>query len=146
MTELTCAAAVKLCEGVLAEGRRQGFQPLCAVVLDKGGHLLALQRDERASIGRPQIATGKAAGCLALGVGGRELKKRAAAMPGFFSGAASILPAGIVPVPGGVLIRDEGGAIIGAVGVSGDVSEADELCAVSAISALGLTADTGEQH
>jgi uncharacterized protein GlcG (DUF336 family) len=104
---------------------------------------LALKRDERASISRPEIATGKAAGCLGMGFGGRELAKRAAAVPGFFTALASIFPKGIVPVAGGVLIRDASGAIIGAVGVSGDTSDNDEVCAVAGIMAASLNADTG---
>lgn len=145
VAELTCALAVQLCQKVMEEGGRKGLQPLCAVVLDAGGNLLALHRDERSSIGRPQIATAKAYGCLALGVGGRELKKRAGVMPGFFTGAASIFPSGIVPVPGGVLIRDKDGALLGAIGVSGDVSEADEACAVAALGDVGLVADVGAE-
>ena len=100
-------------------------------------------RDERASISRPEIATGKAAGCLGMGFGGRELAKRAAAVPQFFISLASIFPKGIIPVPGGVLIRDASGALLGAVGVSGDTSDNDEICALAGIAAAALVADTG---
>lgn len=107
--------------------------------------MLALLRDERASIYRPQIATAKAAGCLGMGFGGRELKRRAEAMPAFFNGLNTVFPNGILPVPGGVLIRSDG-EIIGAVGVSGDTSDNDEICAVAAIKAAGLIPDTGDPH
>jgi uncharacterized protein GlcG (DUF336 family) len=140
---LTLEQASTIVDVALAKGKENGFAPLCAVVLDTGGHALALKRDERASISRPEIATGKAAGCLGMGFGGRELAKRAAAVPGFFTALASIFPKGIVPVAGGVLIRDSSGAIIGAVGVSGDTSDNDEVCAVAGIVAAGLNADTG---
>jgi uncharacterized protein GlcG (DUF336 family) len=140
---LTLGAAQTIARATLDEGQRAGFAPLCAVVLDSGGHALALLRDERASISRPEIATAKAAGCLGMGFGGRELAKRAAAVPQFFTSLAPIFPKGIIPVPGGVLIRDAAGAVIGAVGVSGDTSDNDELCAVAGIAAAGLVADTG---
>lgn len=140
---LTLESADRIASRTLAVGREKGFLPLCVIVLDSGGAPLVLKRDERASIGRPEIARGKAAGCLALGFGGRELQRRAQAMPAFMTAAAAILPHGIVPVPGGVLIRDSGGALLGAVGVSGEASENDELCAVAGIEEAGLVADSG---
>jgi len=140
---LTLNQASIIVDRALEEGRGRGFNPLCVVVLDAGGHMMALKRDERASIYRPEIATGKAAGCLGMGFGGRELAKRAQAMPAFFTAIASAFPKGIVPVPGGVLIRDGEGRIVGAVGVTGDLSENDELAAVAGIEAAGLVADTG---
>jgi len=135
--------ALIIAREMLAEGQRRGFAPLCCVVLDRGGHALALVRDERASIYRPEIATGKASGCLGMGFGGRELAKRAAAAPAFFTGLASAFPKGMIPVPGGVLIRSSEGELLGAVGVSGDTSDNDEICAVAGIVAASLIADTG---
>jgi uncharacterized protein GlcG (DUF336 family) len=140
---LTLEQANTIASGAMAAGRAHGFAPLCVVVLDTGGHALALQRDEQASISRPQIATAKAAGCLGMGFGGRELAKRAQAVPMFFTALAAIFPDGIVPVPGGVLIRDQDGALKGAIGISGDTSDNDEVCAVAGILAAGLVADTG---
>jgi uncharacterized protein GlcG (DUF336 family) len=140
---LTLTQALTIAQTTLDAGKKHGFAPLCAVVLDAGGHPLALLRDERASIGRPEIATGKAAGCLAMGFGGRELAKRAAAVPHFFTALASALPKGIVPVAGGVLIRDSLGTLLGAIGVSGDTSDNDEICALEGIAAAGLVGDTG---
>lgn len=134
---------MKIVQSVLSEGNARGLAPLCCVVLDAGGHPLALLRDDAASIHRPQIALAKASGCLGMGFGGRELKRRADAMPAFFYGLNSIFPAGILPVPGGVLIRSAG-QIIGAVGVSGDSSDNDEICAVAGIRAAGFDADTGD--
>jgi uncharacterized protein GlcG (DUF336 family) len=140
---LTLDHARTIAETTLAEGKTRGFAPLCAVVLDAGGHALCVMRDERASISRPEIATGKAAGCLGMGFGGRELAKRAAAVPQFFTSLTTIFPKGIIPVAGGVLIRDASGALLGAVGVSGDTSDNDEICALAGIAAAGLVADTG---
>ena len=140
---ITLEQASTIARETLAEGKRLGFAPLCCVVLDRGGHMLALLRDENASIYRPEIATGKAAGCLGMGFGGRELAKRAAAMPMFFNGLQAAFPKGMLPVPGGVLIRAEDGTLLGAVGVTGDTSDNDEICALAGIAAAGLKADTG---
>jgi uncharacterized protein GlcG (DUF336 family) len=140
---LTLVQARTIAEKALAEGTVLGFAPLCAVVLDAGGHQLALLRDERASISRPEIATAKAAGCLGMGFGGRELARRAQAAPAFFTALAGIFPKGIVPVAGGVLVRDTAGRLLGAVGVSGDTSDNDEICALAGIVAASLVADTG---
>jgi uncharacterized protein GlcG (DUF336 family) len=140
---LTLAQALTIAQATLAEGKARSFAPLCVAVLDSGGHALALLRDERASIGRPEIATAKAAGCLFLGFGGRELAKRAQAVPHFFAALSGLSSKGIVPVAGGVLIRDDSGALLGAVGVSGDTSDNDEICALAGIAAAGLRGEAG---
>ncbi|MEY4502430.1 MAG: hypothetical protein RIS52_2320 [Pseudomonadota bacterium] len=140
---LSLKQALTIAQVTLEEGARQGFAPLCVVVLDAGGHALALLRDEKASIYRPEIAMAKAAGCLGMGFGGREIAKRATAVPGFIAALNGIFPKGILPVPGGVLIRDGAGALIGAVGVTGDTSDNDEISALAGIAAAGLVADTG---
>ena len=143
MSSLTLEKASKIADAALQESVRRKFAPLCVVVLDPGGHALVLKRMEKASISRPQIATAKAAGCLGLGFGGRELARRAQAVPAFFTALASIFPQGIIPVAGGVLIRNAAGELLGAMGVSGDTSDNDEVCAVAGIEAAGLIADTG---
>jgi uncharacterized protein GlcG (DUF336 family) len=140
---LTLQKALTIAQSSLAEGAKQGFLPLAVAVLDSAGQPLAILRDERSSLSRADIAIGKAAGCLAMGFGGRELAKRAAAMPQFISAVGSIFPKGLIPVPGGVLIRDAGGQLLGAVGVSGDTSDNDEVCALAGIASVGLAADTG---
>jgi uncharacterized protein GlcG (DUF336 family) len=141
---LSLAQALTIAQRTLAAGAERSFAPLCCVVLDAGAHPLAKIRDEKASIYRSEIATAKAAGCLGMGFGGRELKRRADAMPAFFSGLQAIFPKGILPVPGGVLIRSDSGELLGAVGVSGDTSDNDEICALAGITAAGLQAETGE--
>ncbi|MXO71802.1 GlcG/HbpS family heme-binding protein [Alteraurantiacibacter buctensis] len=140
---LTLEQALTIAQRTLAEGVQRNLAPLCCVVLDIGGHVIVTLRDERASIFRPEIATAKAAGCLGMGFGGRELKRRAEAMPGFFAGLQSVFPKGILPVPGGVLVKANG-KLVGAVGVSGDTSDNDEICALAGIAAAGLDAETGE--
>jgi uncharacterized protein GlcG (DUF336 family) len=140
---LTLQNALSIAQSALAEGAKHSFLPLAVAVLDSAGQPLAILRDERSSLNRADIAIGKAAGCLAMGFGGRELAKRAAAMPQFISAVGQIFPKGIVPVAGGVLIRNASGVLIGAVGVSGDTSDNDEVCALAAIASVGLMADTG---
>ena len=143
MSTLSLAQASIIANATLEAGAAAQSAPLCVAVLDNGGHVLALLRDERTSLYRPQIATAKASGCLGMGFGGRELAKRAQAMPQFFTALSGLSPNGIVPVAGGVLIRDSQRRICGAVGVSGDTSDNDETFAVAGICAAGLFADTG---
>jgi len=140
---LSLKQALDIANSVLTQGKSSEFAPLSVAVLDSGAHILVVLRDERASIGRSDIALAKAAGCLAMGFGGRELARRAQAAPQFFSALTQVFPKGIVPVAGGVLIRDANGNLLGAVGVSGDTSENDEVCAVAGIRAAELIADTG---
>ncbi|CDF83707.1 hypothetical protein PKB_2360 [Pseudomonas knackmussii B13] len=136
--------AAQLAAATLRHARRLGVRPLAAAVLDAAGHPLALLRDEQASFLRPQIATGKARGCLGMGFGGRELARRAQAMPAFFDAINSLTGGEVIPVPGGILLRDAEGRLLGAIGVSGDTSDNDERCALLAIEEIGLHADTGD--
>jgi uncharacterized protein GlcG (DUF336 family) len=144
MTTLDFELATQLATATLRHARALGVRPLAAAVLDSAGHPLALLRDEQASFLRPQIATGKARGCLGLGFGGRELARRAQAMPAFFDAINSLTDGQVIPVPGGILLRAPDGHVLGAIGVSGDTSDNDERCALLAIEALGLIGDTGE--
>jgi len=141
---LTLSAATRIAEITLAKGRELGLAPLTVVVLDQAAQPKALLREDGASLLRPEIAMGKAFGAMALGFGGRELARRAAKMPGFMNAFSDLCGGRAVPVPGGVLVRDAGGAVLGAVGVSGDASDKDEICAVAGIEAAGLVADTGD--
>lgn len=143
MSSLTLQQAGKIIEHALAKGRELGLKPLTVAVLDQGGTLKAMQREDGSSLLRPEIAFGKAWGCLGMGFGGREMARRAQAAPAFIAAIGLASGGRIVPVPGGVLIRDSAGAVLGAVGISGDVSEQDEACAVAGIAAAGLVADTG---
>jgi uncharacterized protein GlcG (DUF336 family) len=137
------AKAVVIAERTLAKGRELKLQPLSVAVLDAAGCLVAFQREDGSTLLRPDIAIAKAWGALAMGVGTRAIAARAAQQPSFIQSIATLAGGRIVPVPGGVLIRNAGGAIIGAVGVSGDTSDNDETCAVHAIGQAGYQADTG---
>jgi uncharacterized protein GlcG (DUF336 family) len=142
-SNLSLKQALTIAQATLQVGIDGGYAPLCVAVLDSGGNVLALLRDERASLYRPQIAIAKASGCLGMGFGGRELARRAQVMPQFFAALSAIFPNGIVPVAGGVLIRNGDRIICGAVGVSGDTSDNDEICAVKGIESADFVPDTG---
>ena len=143
MTELTLAKALKIITTALAKGKELGFKPLAVVVLDAGGHVKAFQRQDGASMMRFEIATGKAYGAVALGMGSRWLNAQAETRPHFLEGLSGVSGGKIVPIPGGVLVKDRKGAIIGAVGITGDTSDNDEIAAIAGIEAAGFTPDAG---
>ena len=143
MSALTLKVALELTARALSIGRQITAAPLTVAVLDSGGLLLALQREVGASLLRPSIAIGKAWGAIALGKGSRLLALDAQQRPAFFAALNGMGQSDVVPAPGGVLIRNEAGQVIGAVGISGDTSDIDEQCAISAIEVLGLRADAG---
>ncbi len=137
---VTLAEANTIITAALSRGRELGCTPLTVVVLDSGGHVVALQREDRSGILRVEIATGKAYGSLGLRLPSRNMMARAENMPRFFDALAAASDGRMVPVPGGVLIR-RGDDLVGAVGVSGDTSDRDEDCAIVGVTASGLTAD-----
>lgn len=143
MAGLGLKAATAIVEAALAAGRAQAMMPLTVAVLDAGGHLVALQREDGSGILRPEIAIGKAWGALGMGQSSRTLRDRLADRPNFVSALAAASEGRFVPVPGGVLVRD-GGGVVGAVGISGDTSDKDEYCAVTGIRAAGLVPDPAE--
>lgn len=143
MTTITLSTAVNITRNALAVGRDLSAAPLTVAVLDAGGHLISLQREDGASLLRPQIAIGKAWGALALGKGSRAIASDAQQRPAFIGAVNTLAEGSLVPAPGGVLIRDEHGVVIGAVGITGDTSDIDEQCALGALESLGLKADPG---
>ncbi|MFM0299634.1 heme-binding protein [Paraburkholderia sediminicola] len=143
MQPLSLIQASKIVDASLERARELKCQPLTVAVLDAGGHLVALKREDGSGILRPQIAQAKAWGALGMGHGGRALAERAAAAPAFFAALTDISGGRIAPVPGGVLVRDGSGNILGAVGISGDHPDKDEACAVFAIQSVELMADGG---
>ena len=138
MTRITLEQANTLIAGAFAHAAETAMKPLAAAVLDAGGHLIAFQRQDGASIGRLQVAVGKASGALFLGVSSRKIGEVAAERPVFVGSLATIAPGGVVPAAGGVLVVDEGNLPIGAVGISGDVSDNDEAAVLAGIAAAGL--------
>ncbi len=144
MNRLTLKQASIIVDTALAKGDELGFRPLTVAVLDDGGNLKVLKRQDGPGAAlRPQIAIGKAWGSVGMGVPSRTLGQRALEVPHFFNALNAVSGGRFVPVPGGVLIRDADGEIIGSVGITGDVSDNDEICAIAGIEAAGLTPDAG---
>ncbi|MGO9005146.1 MAG: GlcG/HbpS family heme-binding protein [Beijerinckiaceae bacterium] len=143
MMELTLDLSRRIVDAALAFAREKSFNPLAVVVLDARGALRAAAAEDGTSLARWKIAFGKANGALALGMGSRRLAAAAIERPHFFAGLTTILDEGVVPVPGGVLVRDAAETLIGAVGASGDTSDNDEAALIHAIRAAGLVADAG---
>jgi uncharacterized protein GlcG (DUF336 family) len=140
---VTLAQASTIADVALKKGRDTHCAPLTVAVLDAGGHLVAFKREDKSGILRYDIANGKAWGALGMGFGSRELADRAGKNPLFFGVLATVSQGRLIPVPGGVLIKDADGAVLGAVGISGDTSDKDETCAVAGIEAAGLKAVVG---
>ena len=136
---ITLAQATAIIAAALKKGRDLKLKPISVAVLDAGGHLVAFQREDGSSNLRPQIAMGKASGALAIGVSSRKIGEMAAERPTFIAAVSQIATGGLVPAAGGVLIADKAGVLIGAVGVTGDTSDNDELCALAGVEAAGLS-------
>jgi uncharacterized protein GlcG (DUF336 family) len=136
---LSVNQANSIIAGALERASTLKLKPLSVAVLDAGGHLIAFQRQDGSSNMRPQIAIGKAAGALALGVSSRKIGDMAAERPTFVNAVASLAPGGLIPAAGGVIVEGSDRTVIGAVGVTGDTSDNDELCAIAGVTAAGLT-------
>ena len=144
MESVSLEAAAVIIDQALTKGRALHLKPLAVAVLDPRGCLKAYKAEDGTSLMRLDIAFGKAWGTLGMGFGNRELERRSENAPQFFNALQALTGGRIVPVRGGVLIRNAAGAIVGAVGVSGDVSDKDEICAIHGITAAGLQPDTGD--
>ena len=140
---LTLKQASIITDEALAHARSENLQAMTVAVLDGRGCLVAYKMEDGSGLLRQDIARAKAWGALGLGLGTRALVQRAANHAAFFSALASLSDGCVIPVPGGVLIRAPDKSIIGAVGVSGDLPDRDEACAVAGITAANLTPDTG---
>ncbi|WPZ32182.1 heme-binding protein [Thalassobaculum sp. OXR-137] len=143
-SELSLDEARAIIAGAFAKAAELGLKPLAVAVLDAGGHIRAIERQDGASMHRPEIAIGKAYGALAMGFGSRELANRVKDKGAVFLDAVNGMIGGrLIPAPGGVLVKDKAGNVIAAVGISGDTSDRDEACAVAGIAAAGLDSATG---
>jgi uncharacterized protein GlcG (DUF336 family) len=143
MSQLNLDTANKILAAALAEGRAKKLKVLAVAVLDERGALKAFAAEDGTSLKRGEIAMGKAMAALDFGVGTRSIDKMAKERGYFVTSAAASIGGPFIPVQGGVLIKNDAGDIIGAVGVSGDVSNNDETAAMAGIKAAGLTADPG---
>jgi uncharacterized protein GlcG (DUF336 family) len=141
MLDLETAKAIA--DAALEYGRKNALNPLTTVVMDERGSVKTVQSQDGSSLLRFKIAHGKANGAIGLGMGSRSIFKRAQKQPFFIVSINGAADGDLVPVPGGVLVRDKQGRLLGAVGITGDTSDNDEAAAVYAIERIGLVADTG---
>ena len=141
MAEISIRKARQIIKGTFAKGREMELKPLSVIVLDAGGHVKAFEREDGAAPGRFAIAQGKAYGAVMLGMAGTAQMARAEQQAYFMAAVNGVYGGQVVPVPGGVLVRDKKGAVIGAVGVTGDTSDND---ADAALAGLALAQLEGE--
>lgn len=143
MTKLTYDIALQIAQSALEKGAELGLKPLSVVVLDDRASMRICLNQDGTAIHRHRVAHGKANAAMSLGMGSRALGARAEAQAYFVDAVGRMMDGDFIPVPGGVLIRDSHGTLLGAVGISGDTSDNDEAAAVAAIEAAGFTAETG---
>ena len=141
MPEISLTKARSIVRATLKKGRELGLKPLSVVVLDTGGHLKAFEREDGASPGRFEIARGKAYGVIMTGTPGSALMKRAEDQAYFVTALNGAFGGKVVPVPGGVLVKDSRDRILGSVGVTGDTSDNDVVAALAGIEAAGLVGE-----
>lgn len=146
MNMLKLAQADAIIAAAMSEARQRRLSSVVVAVLDAGGHLVAFKREDGAGFLRFDIAYGKAWGALGLGFGTRELADRAAKLPAFYAALAAASHGRVIPSPGGVLMVGVDGDVIGAVGISGDLGDNDEACALAGIKAVGLIAIQGSKE
>jgi uncharacterized protein GlcG (DUF336 family) len=138
MSTISLVQANLLAAGAIAKASALELKPLCIVVLDAGSNIVAVQRQDDASSLRWKVALGKAAGALGLGISSRKIAEMALERPTFVAALGTLAPQGLVPAAGGLVFVDTMGVITGAIGISGDSSDNDELCALAGIAAAGL--------
>ena len=142
MVEISAVKARMIIRKTMAKGDEMGFKPLSVVVLDAGGHVKAFERADGAAPGRFAIAHGKAYGSVMLGMAGTAQMARAEQQAYFMAAVNGVYGGQVIPVPGGILLRDKRGGVMGAVGVTGDTSDNDVIAAMSGIDAAGLTGES----
>mgnify|MGYP000017293662 FL=1 len=141
MTDVSTSKARLIIQNAMSTREEMGFKPLSVVVLDSGGNMKAFERADGASPGRFGIAHGKAYGSVMLGMAGTAQMARAESQAYFMAAVNGVFGGQVIPVPGGLLLRDERGAVIGAVGVTGDTSDNDVIAGLAGITAAGLTGE-----
>jgi uncharacterized protein GlcG (DUF336 family) len=141
MRAISLAEALEIIEGTFASAERRKAYPLSAIVLDAGGRVKAFHKQDGCSLLRFEIAYGKAFAALSLNRSSRQVLQKAKEKPAFMQSLGELSDGPLFMEAGGQLIRDETGEIVGALGVTGDVNEVDDLCAIDGIRAAGFRAD-----
>ena len=145
-SSLTLGLAATIVDAAIAARKREGLLPLAVAVLDAGGNLVAFKREDGSGVMRFDIAFGKAHGALGMGMSSRLIRDRLKERPAFQGALAAASGGRFIPVPGGVLILDGSGNAIGAVGISGDASDKDEYCAITAVHEAGCASEPAAPH
>ena len=138
MSNIKLEQASTIVDAAIAKGRELNLLPLTVAVLDTGGHLIALKRDDGSGILRPDMAIGKAWASLGMGIPSRKIRDNLSDRPTFINSLSVASGGRFIPVPGGVLIKNKNDSTIGSVGISGDTSDKDEFCAIEGVKAAGL--------
>ena len=135
--------AIKIAEAAIQKSKEKNLKPISVVVLDVRGSMRVCLNQDGTSINRHKIAHGKANAALLWGTGTRAIADRAENKLYFVNSVCNLMNGDFIPVPGGIIIKDKEDNIIGAVGISGDLSDNDEIAGVAGINAAGFIADTG---
>jgi len=143
-TLLPLDKALVIIDEALRLARQENMLPQTVIVLDAGGKIIAVKSEDGSGLVRFGIAMGKAWGALGMGISSRLIAERLGNRPNFLTGVTSASEGRFIPVPGGVLIDDDDGYTIGAVGISGDTSEKDEFCAIGGIQTAGFKSEPAE--
>lgn len=141
MRTITMDEALAVIQNTFKKAEKLEAYPLAAIVLDSGGRVKAFLKQDGASLMRFEIARGKAFAALALHRSSRMVLEKFREKPPFMDTLRDMADSPIFLEAGGQLIRDEKAEIIGAIGVTGDVNEVDDLCAIAGIRASGLKSD-----
>jgi len=140
---LTLEAAQAIIAKTFEHRKAGGMKPLGAVVMDTRGVVKAAALEDGSSLARFDIASAKARAAIMFNIGTRGVEKYATSRPHFMQGAMSAISGGLLPIPGGAIIKNREGVIVGSIGVSGDTSDNDELAALAGIAAAGFVGDGG---
>ncbi|MSQ50786.1 MAG: heme-binding protein [Betaproteobacteria bacterium] len=141
MRSITLAEANKIINGTFVSAKKRKSHALAAIVLDSGGRVKAFQKQDGASLMRFEIAYGKAFAALSLNRSSRQVLQKHREKPYFMANLEALSDGPLFLEGGGQLIRDKSDEIVGALGVTGDVNEVDDLCAIDGIHAGGFRAD-----
>ena len=146
MRALSLEQANTIIAATFATAKKERCRPMSAIVLDAGGRVKAFQKQDGASMLRFEVCYGKAYASLALGRPSKLVLQKANEKPLFMQGIENLADYPLFLEGGGQLIRDEAGEVMGAIGVTGDANEMDDICAIAGIHAVGLRADSDFFH
>ena len=141
--QITLDKANLIIKNAINKARELKINPIMVVILDHRGAIKACSGEDGISSLRFQIAHGKANGAFQMGMGSRALYNRAEQQAYFINAGNSRANGALVPVPGGVLIRDKNNNIVGSLGISGDTSDNEEIAAIAGIEAAEYKPDIG---